>query len=104
MSLSPSPSKAKPAWAPVEEKVAPRCTHKAKEIRSLVEHLKTVPEFRTRIQSYPVWSLLAIVALAYLCGASRGQKDLAKFARQMSRGQRRALGIRRNRRDHGVLP
>jgi hypothetical protein len=88
----------KPEWASVEEKVAPRCTQKAKEIRSLVEHLKTVPEFRTRIQSYPVWSLLAIVALAYLCGAPRGQKDLAKFARQMSRGQRRALGIRRNRR------
>ncbi len=88
----------KPEWAQVEEKVSPRCTHKAKEIRSLVEHLKTVPEFRTRIQSYPVWSLLAIVALAYLCGAPRGQKDLAKFARQMSRGQRRALGIRRNRR------
>jgi hypothetical protein len=94
----------KPAWAPVEDKVAPRCTHKAKEIRSLVEHLKTVPEFRTRIQSYPVWSLLAIVALAYLCGAPRGQKDLAKFARQMSRGQRRALGIRRNRRREFPAP
>lgn len=87
----------KPQWAQVEAKVSPRCTHKAKEIRSLVEHLKTVQEFRTRIQTYPVWSLLAIVALAYLCGAPRGQKDLAKFARQMNRGQRRALGIRRNR-------
>jgi hypothetical protein len=87
----------KPAWATVEQKVSPRCTHKAKEIRSLVEQLKRVPDFRSRIQSYPVWSLLAIVALAYLCGAPRGQKDLAKFARQMSRGQRRALGIRRNR-------
>ncbi len=87
----------KPEWAKVEAKVSPRCTHKAKEIRSLVEYLKTVPEFRTRILSYPVWSLLAIVMLAYLCGAPRGQKDLAKFARQMSQGQRRALGIRRNR-------
>ena len=94
----------KPEWATVEEKVSPRCTHKAKEIRSLVEHLKRVPEFRSRIQSYPVWSLLAIVALAYLCGAPRGQKDLAKFARQMSRGQRRALGIRRNRRREFPAP
>ena len=83
---------------------APRCTHKAKEIRSLVEHLKRVPDFRSRIQSYPVWSLLAIVALAYLCGAPRGQKDLAKFARQMSGGQRRALGIRRNRRREFPAP
>ena len=94
----------KPEWAQVEEKVSPRCTHKAKEIRSLVEHLKMVPEFRTRIQTYPVWSLLAIVALAYLCGAPRGQKDLAKFARQMNRGQRRALGIRRNRKREYPAP
>jgi hypothetical protein len=38
------------------------------------------------------------VALAYLCGGPRGQKDLAKFARRLSKGQRHALGIRRNRR------
>jgi hypothetical protein len=87
----------KPAWARVEEKVSPRCTQRVKEIRSLVEHFKKVSDYRSRIQSYPVWSLLAIVALAYLCGAQRGPKDLAKFAREMSRGQRRALGIHRNR-------
>lgn len=87
----------KPAWAGVEQKVSPRCTQKAKEIRSLAEHFKKVPDFRSRIQWYPMWSLLTIVALAYLCEAPRGPKDLAKFARQMSRGQRRALGIRRNR-------
>ena len=84
----------KSAWAPVEEKVSPRCTHKANEIRSLIEHLKKVPEFRSRIKSYPIWSLLGIVALAYMCDAPRGQKDLAKFARQMNHAQRRALGIR----------
>lgn len=87
----------KPAWACVEEKVPPRCTQKAKEIRSLTEYFKTIPEFRSRIQSYPVWSLVTIIALAYLCEAPRGPKDLAKFARDMSRGQRRAVGIRRNR-------
>jgi hypothetical protein len=85
----------KPAWAHVAQKVAPRCTYGAKVLRTFVEHLKRVPDFRSRIQSYPLWSLLAIVALAYLCGAPRGQKDLAKFARQMSHGQRHALGIRR---------
>jgi len=55
----------KPAWASVEESVPPRCTQKAKEIRSLTEHFKTIPDFRSRIQSYPVWSLVTIVALAY---------------------------------------
>ena len=88
----------KAAWTPVEEKVAAGCTYKPQEIRSLVEHLKTVEDFRARIQVYPLWSLLAIVALAYLCGGPRGQKDLAKFARGLSNGQRRALGIRRDRR------
>jgi predicted transposase YbfD/YdcC len=37
------------------------------------------------------------VLLAVLCGAPRGQKDLQKFARGFNQGQRRALGIRRNR-------
>lgn len=88
----------KPAWAVVEEKVAPKCMQKAREIRSLVEHLKTVEDFRSRIESYPLWSVLAIVALAYMCGGPRGQKDLAKFAQRLSKGQRHALGIRRDRR------
>ena len=86
----------KPAWAAVEAKVAPRCTHPARELRSLVEHLKRVEDFRARIGRYPLWSLLAIVALAYLCGGPRGQKDVALFACRLSQGQRHALGIRRD--------
>ena len=88
----------KPAWAAVEAKVAPRCTHNAGVLRSLVEHLKQVEDFRARIGSYPLWSLLAIVALACLCGGPRGQKDVALFASRLSQGQRHALGIRRDRR------
>lgn len=87
----------KRSLAVVEEKVAPRCTQKPRELQPLVEHFKKVPDFRGRIESYPVWSLLAIVALAHFCGAPRGQKDLAAFAKRMTDGQRHALGIRRNR-------
>jgi hypothetical protein len=87
----------KPSLTVVEEKVAPRCAQKPRELRPLVEHFKKVPDFRGRIESYPVWSLLAIVALAHFCGAPRGQKDLAAFAKRMTDGQRHALGIRRNR-------
>jgi len=87
----------KPSLAVVEEKVAPRCTQKPRELRPLVEYFRKVADFRGRIESYPVWSLLAIVALAHFCGAPRGQKDLAAFAKRMTDGQRRALGIRRNR-------
>jgi hypothetical protein len=80
----------------VEQKVVPPCTRTTKEIRSMVQHFKAVPDFRPRFESYPLWSLLTIVALATLCGAPRGQKELAKFARGLSQAQRRALGIRRN--------
>jgi hypothetical protein len=84
----------KPAWASVEQRVPPRCTLRRTELASLVEHLKSVEDFRSRIGVYPLWSLLGIVALAYLCGGPRGQKDLAGFAKRLNQGQRHALGIR----------
>jgi hypothetical protein len=92
----------KAALAVVEQKVTPACTRTVKEIRSMVEHFKAVPDFRMRFESYPLWSMLTILLLATLCGAPRGQKDLAKFGRGLSQAQRRALGIRRNA--HGKYP
>jgi hypothetical protein len=86
--------KLKPALAPVEAKTRPRCTQSADQIRSLIEHLKALPDYRARIGVYPLWTLVAIAVLAHLCGAPRGQKDLAKFAKGMSQAQRRALGVR----------
>lgn len=85
----------KPALAIVEKKVHPRPTQSPEEIRSIIGHFKTLPDYRARVGSYPHWSLLAIVFLAHLCGAPRGQKDLEKFAAGLSNAQRRALGIRR---------
>ena len=87
--------KLKPSLLMVEAKTHPRSTQSATEIGSLVEHLKTLSDYRKRIGVYPLWSLVAIAVLAHLCGAPRGQKDLAKFAHGLSQGQRRALGIRR---------
>jgi hypothetical protein len=84
----------KPALALVEDKIDPRCTQRVPQIRSLTQHLKQVPEFRARVESYPLWSLLAIVACAILSGAQRGPKALAGFAKKLSQAQRRALGIR----------
>jgi len=86
----------KPGLAMVEAKVPPRCTQQVGPLRSLVEYLKPVPEFRARIESYPLWSLLAIMVCATLCDAPRGPKALAGFAKKLSQAQRRALGIRRN--------
>lgn len=80
----------------VEAKVPARCALRCKEIESIAQRFKQVPEYRSRYGSYPLWSLLTIVLLAVLCEAPRGQKDLQKFARGFSQAQRRALGIRRN--------
>ncbi len=87
--------KLKPALLMVEAKTHPRSTQRPEEIRSMVEHLKGLSDYRQRIGIYPLWSLVAIALLAHLCGAPRGQKDLAKFAKGLSQGQRHALGVRR---------
>jgi hypothetical protein len=86
----------KPALAGVEKKAGARCYHKCPQIQALTEHFKGLPEYRERVESYPVWSLVTLMLLAMLCDAPRGQKDLAKLARRLTQAQRRALGIRPN--------
>jgi hypothetical protein len=80
--------------APIEAKTCPRSTRSPAQILSLIQYLKSLPDYRKRIGFYPFWSLVAICVLAHWCGAPRGQKDLAKFAQGLSQAQRRALGIR----------
>ena len=94
----------KPALAVVEAKGVAVCAQNVKELRSLSEFLRQVPDFRARIESYPIWALLGIVACAHLSGAPRGQKDLAAFARRLTKAQRRALGIRRDRQGRYPAP
>jgi predicted transposase YbfD/YdcC len=86
----------KPALAGVEKKAGGRSYHKCAELRALTEHFKQLPEYRGRVESYPVWSLVTLMLVAMLCDAPRGQKDLAKLARRLTQHQRRALGIRPN--------
>lgn len=86
----------KPALAPVEKKAGARCYHKSHEIKAITEQFKALPDYRGRVESYPVWSLATLMLLALLCDAPRGQKDLAKLARRLTQAQRRALGIRPN--------
>lgn len=86
--------KLKPSLAPVEANTCPRSTQSPAQILSLVQYLKSLPDYRKHFGFYPLWSLVAICVLAHWCGAPRGQKDLAKFAKGLSQSQRRALGIR----------
>jgi Domain of unknown function (DUF4338)/DDE_Tnp_1-associated len=84
----------RPALALVEAKIPPRCTQRVGPLRSLGQRFRQVSEFRARIESYPLWGLLSVVACAMLCGAQRGPKALAGFAKKLSQAQRRALGFR----------
>ncbi len=80
----------------VESKIAPRPTMRAAELCSLREHFASVPDFRGRVESYPLSSALAMVACAHLCGAPRGHRDLKAFARRFTQAQLCALGVRRD--------
>jgi len=86
-------------WQTVEEKVAPRCTAKAPQLQSLVEHLRAqVPEFRSKeALAYPLAGFLALIALAMFSGVRRGPQDLAEYAASLSQAQLRALGFRTKR-------
>lgn len=88
-----------PQWKSVEENARPRCTAKAKEMRSLVEHLrKQVPEFRSKkALAYPMAGFLALIAMAMFSGVRRGPQDLAGYAATLSPGQLRALGFRQDK-------
>jgi len=87
----------KPELAVVEARVPARCPQRVREIGSIVDHFKALPEYRGRVESYPLFSLASLIFLAMLCEAPRGPTDLAKFAGGFNQGQRRALGIRCNR-------
>jgi len=55
-----------PMWATVvESKVPPRPSLRVGDLRSLREHFESVPEFRGRIESYPLSGLLAMIACAH---------------------------------------
>lgn len=88
-----------PEWASVEKGVEPRCTAKAPEIRSLMEHLlASVPEFRrAQALAYPAAGLAALLVMAMATGARKGPDDLALYAQTLSQGQLRALRFRRDR-------
>lgn len=86
-----------PAWARVAAKVAPRCAAPVRAIRSLMDHLHTVPEFRrSQGLGYPLAGLLALMAMAVLDGVVRGPQDLADYAATLSQSQLRTLNFRRH--------
>ncbi len=85
------------ALASVESDVSPRCTFSASQLRDMAAYFRQVTDWRKRVVRYPYESLLAVVLCATLCGVVRGQRDLAAFAKTLTKAQRRALRFHRDR-------
>jgi hypothetical protein len=89
-----------PALAPWEKEPPPpreRCRVSPRRLVSLVDQLPDdVPDPRQPKGRWHPWrAVLAILALAKLCGVPMGQRQVAEFARGLTKPQRRALGCRR---------
>jgi len=86
--------KLKPALALVEAKTCPRTDRSPAQIRSLVERLKTLPDYRRRIGVYPCgvwWRSRSWL----ICRRTPRPEGVAKFAKGLSQAQRAALGVRK---------
>ena len=87
-----------PEWQAVESVVVPRCGYGVPTLQRMMDYFRQVKDWRGVIKRYPCVSLLAVVLCATLCGVTRGQRDLAAFARGLTKYQRRALRFRWDRR------
>lgn len=91
-------------WAQVEQRVAPRCTLSCAELSSLREHFRQVPDSRSKKSlHFPMSGMLTLIACAAMSGVARGQRDIAAYARTLTRHQLRSLGFRPSPRHGGEL-
>ena len=91
-------------WRSRELKSKMRCRTNAPELKTVRNHFESISDYRTGTNwRYSLTGLLTLVFCASLTGVSRGQRDLAEYAEDLSQGQLHALGFRRNRRT-GRIP
>lgn len=88
------------AYVMVEDRSRVICEESAEELEGIRGYFEKISDWRRRMimVDYPCAGLIALVASASLCGAQRGQRDLAAYARTLSQAQLRALGFRKERR------
>ena len=90
-------------WRSAELKPKVRCRTNVAELKTVREHFESITDYRTGANwSYSLSGLLTLVFCATLAGVSRGQRDLAEYAEDLSQGQLRALGFRRNRKTRKI--
>ena len=74
----------------------PDCRQPPEELSRMKAFFGDIPEWRTRKVDFPVSGLVAVTVCAMLCKVCLGQRDLAGFARNLTRDQRKALGFPRD--------
>jgi hypothetical protein len=77
--------------ASVEATTAPECAQSAEQIRQMCGFFAGLPDWRKKQGKYQLSSLVAVAVCAVLCGARRGQRDLAAFAAGLTPAQLEAL-------------
>jgi len=85
-------------WKNFELKRKSQCRTNSSELKTVREHFEQITDYRSGTNwRYTLSGLLTLVFCATLSGVSRGQRDLGEYAENLSQGQLRALGFRRNR-------
>jgi hypothetical protein len=72
------------------------CPQSPEELGRMRSFFSALPEWRTRRCPHKVSSLVAVTVCALLCKVCLGQRDLAAFARNLTRQQMQALGFPRD--------
>jgi hypothetical protein len=89
-----------------EQDRPPDCPQSPEELSRMKAFFGDIPEWRKRRPDFPIPALVAVTVCALLCKVCLGQRDLAAFARNLTRDQMKALGFPRDwsRRIHRYLP
>lgn len=79
-----------------EQDRPPDCLESPEELDRRRNFFSGLPEWRTRRCPHKLGSLVAVTVGALLCKVCLGQRDLAAFARNLTREQMKALGFPRD--------
>ncbi|HBZ55623.1 MAG TPA: ISAs1 family transposase [Syntrophobacteraceae bacterium] len=81
-----------PPLARYEKSTPPACVAPTQQMPSLFERFNQVPDWRQRIgKRHGLPTVLSIIALACLSGVGQGYRSVSRFAKRLTKLQRRAL-------------
>jgi hypothetical protein len=90
-------------WKHSELQLKVRCRTNMAELKTVRNHFESITDYRTGPNyTYSLSGLLTLVFCATLSGISRGQRDLAEYAEDLSQAQLRALKFRCNRKTRKI--